>query len=354
MNSRQFSSQNWYLDDRTGCFEKYTPEFGDVIEIINEKNDADSTNSRYIVSTTAATEDDSKHRQLETIDRVEVVCADSQSRVVNEKDHDDLFEKSITTQARDAVALKDEIRTIIDTNDEVFDHEIINDLTSAFLTNGFLFNFDRLCNTTQSKSIENLIVTLVDKFDNTKHNIAYLSSCLVCVFRNIAKKCSFPAVEMKFKLTVFIDVVRRYINRIDNEMWKSWFLCDMFLDWFFIVASVFIPTENFIRVEEQSLIDNATEYFGKVKNYRYVYFGHSAVTKKLPKPTDGIFELTKSDFGVVKVMDLEESKRVQYERRRKQHKTQKRKHEENPGVEVGKIKKRRRRSVNHRSIAHRY
>lgn len=303
MDSQQFTTQDWYLNDRTGLFEEYTQEVGDSIQIINEKEYAESLISTY-------SEDE---------------------------------------------MLKNKIRTIINTDDEVFGHRIINELASCLLFDNFLFNFDRLWNTTQSKSVEDLIVTLVEKFDNTIHNMAYLSSCLICIFREITKKSTFPAVEMKFKLTVFVDVVRKYINHIDYAMWKSWFLCDMFLDWCFFVASIFIPKNNFVRVEKQYLI-NVTEYFEMVRNYRYI-FSNNSISEETPKPASGIFEPTKSDFGDVKVITLEESKCIQIERRRIQHtantsrktnhsksaagrkKTQRRKFMENPIVEKKRKRK---------------
>lgn len=292
MDSQPFDTQDWYLNDRTGRFEKY------------EKDDGDSA-------------------------------------------------------ARGQMTLKNEILKIVDTSDEGFSHGIINDLASCLLDGGFLFNFDRLWNTVQSKSVENLITTLVKNFDNTEHNIAYLSSCFACVFRIIAEKRPFPAAEMKFKATVFVDVIRKYIHRIDYAMWKSWFLCDTFSDWFLFVVGVFTPVKyNCVRVEGQGLVDDATEYFRMVKNCRYI-LSNNVDTGDTAKPATGIFEETKSDFGDVKFITLEESECIQVERRRTQYrnsprktkhlktngagrkKTQKRKVEDRPRVGEHEKKKKR-------------
>lgn len=257
MDSQPFVAQDWYLNDRTGRFEKY------------EKEDGHSN------------------------------------------------AQPSTAAARGEMTLKNEILNIIDTSDEGFDHGIIiNDLASRLLNGGFLFNVDRLWNTVQSKSVENLIATLVKSFDNTEHNMAYLSSCLACVFRIIAEKRPFPAAETKFKVTVFVDVIRKYMNRIDYAMWKSWFLCDTFSDWFLFVTGVFTPVKNnCVPVEGPGL----TEYFRMVKNCRYILSNNvCGCTGNTAKPAAGIFEETKSDFGDVKFITLEESECIQVERLRAQ------------------------------------
>lgn len=65
-----------------------------------------------------------------------------------------------------------------------FNHPIINDIASFILLADFPSNIDRFLKMNQWRLIGNQSKSLIIKFDNIKHNMAYFSTCLVCVWKD--------------------------------------------------------------------------------------------------------------------------------------------------------------------------
>ncbi|KAE9544288.1 hypothetical protein AGLY_001467 [Aphis glycines] len=188
------------------------------------------------------------------------------------------------------------IGRLIDPEDEIFKNSIIKDLATYFLNDDFLSKVDILFNTTESDLVGELIVKLLDMFNDSQFNMAPFSGCLISVFREIALKSSIPPCRMKLKLIVFLDAIKKYIRVHDYGLYRSWFLPSMFFDWCFFVAYIFMNTNKdfIIDLNKKSIIKNATLYYNMVKQSRYVFINQGSKPKKTLKKS-GIFELTRID-----------------------------------------------------------
>lgn len=166
--------------------------------------------------------------------------------------------------------LKYIIATMINTEDEIFKHRIIDNLVSYIVHGNLLSNIDRIWNTMEGQLVGDLLKKLIMTFDKTKDNMAILSGCLVCVFRKIVERTSIPADETSAKLLVFIDIVSKYVHEFDNAMWNQWFSNDTItVDWFHFMAGVFIPKGNLFTGKDRRVIENAMKYLGKIKYCLY-------------------------------------------------------------------------------------
>ncbi|KAF0729234.1 Uncharacterized protein FWK35_00034184, partial [Aphis craccivora] len=188
------------------------------------------------------------------------------------------------------------IGRLIDPEDEIFKNSIIKDLATYFLNDDFLSKVDTLFNTTESDLIGELIVKLLNMFNDSQFNMAPFSGCLISVFREIALKSSIPPCKMKLKLIVFLDAIKRYIRVHDYGLYRSWFLPSMFFDWCFFVAYIFMNTNKdfIIDLNKTSIIKNATLYYNMVKHSKYLFINQDSKPKK-PLKKSGIFELTRID-----------------------------------------------------------
>ncbi|CAH1726277.1 unnamed protein product [Aphis gossypii] len=188
------------------------------------------------------------------------------------------------------------IGRLIDPEDKIFKNSIIKDLATYFLNDDFLSKVDVLFNTTESDLVGELIVKLLNMFNDSQFNMASFSGCLISVFREIALKSSIPPCRMKLKLIVFLDAIKKYIRVHDYGLYRSWFLPSMFFDWCFFVAYIFMNTNKdfIIDLNKKSIIKNATLYYNMVKQSRYVFINQGSKSKKTLKRS-GIFELTRID-----------------------------------------------------------
>lgn len=114
--------------------------------------------------------------------------------------------------------------------------------------------------------------TLLGKFNNTKNNMTYFSDCLVSAFWKIADRTTVLFGTMRTKLVVFVNTVRKFVNLLDDRLWKKWFLWwGTFFDWvLFSWLVFFIPSVNFVRTYERSVIYNALKYFN-IDDIRHQY-----------------------------------------------------------------------------------
>ncbi|XP_060876889.1 uncharacterized protein LOC132949807 isoform X2 [Metopolophium dirhodum] len=187
------------------------------------------------------------------------------------------------------------IRKIINTDDEVFKNSIIKDLATYFLNDDFLYKVDALWKTTESELVGELIIKLLNMFNDIEYNMAQFTGCLICIFREIARKSSILPCQLKLKLIVFLDAIKKYIKFHDNALWRTWFLPSMFFDWCFIVAFIFMNTKNEFKIDfNKSVIRNATSYYKMVKRCRYLFINQDLKPTKSHKKS-GIFELTRID-----------------------------------------------------------
>lgn len=181
--------------------------------------------------------------------------------------------ESFVGASTDVATLKNQFRTIVmDKNDAIFCQNEINDLASFLLLNDFQSNVTRFWRSIQWQLIGDIIKTLINKFNNSKYNMIYLSSCFVCVFRMMTEQSPVPADQIKSRLTRFVDVIRQFINHFDYALWKKWFFCyGRFVDWIFFVAGVFMPDENFVGAHDKSIVNNAMTYFKMIKRHQYAF-----------------------------------------------------------------------------------
>ncbi|XP_016656254.1 uncharacterized protein LOC100575277 isoform X2 [Acyrthosiphon pisum] len=187
------------------------------------------------------------------------------------------------------------IRKIINTDDEVFKSSIIKDLATYFLNDDFLYKVDALWKTTESELVGELIIKLLNMFNDIKYNMAQFTGCLICIFREIAQKSSILPCQLKLKLIVFLDAVKKYIKFHDNALWRTWFLPSMFFDWCFTVASIFMNTKNEFKIDfNKSILRNATAYYKMVRRCAYLFINQDLKPSKSHKKS-GIFELTRID-----------------------------------------------------------
>ncbi|VVC29265.1 Hypothetical protein CINCED_3A012519 [Cinara cedri] len=244
-------------------------------------------------------------------DKIEVINPPLHSNliIIGQDGHVDksVTDKKDNENLNDNETLKIKICTIIKMDDEVFSHRIVNDLALYFMKDDHLSKVDQLWGTSLSWLTADLITKLIMKFDSTKYNMAYLSCCLVCVFRVIEESSLSLPNEIKKKLTMFISAIGKYVKHLDDLMWKRWLLSNLFSDWFIFLAHVFIPNKNILTVNNKSLVNNATKYFKKIKHDKY-----SFKNKKLTE--DGVlqffndFDSYSTDTNIVNNTATEETK----------------------------------------------
>lgn len=186
--------------------------------------------------------------------------------------------------------LRETIGFIINIDDQIYKDVIIEDLAVNFCNTSSLSKYT--WESLEFKKIKELVLKLAENFNNTKYNIAKLSYCLVCIFHKIANKSLNPPNEMKLKFIKFIHIIEKIICYYDEVTWKKWFSSKMFLEWCFVLVSIFIPLESDIQLSifnNKSLIENAMGYFNMIKDSKYVF------TNKYKAAKRGIFEFTRSD-----------------------------------------------------------
>lgn len=186
--------------------------------------------------------------------------------------------------------LRERIGLIINIDDQIYKDVKIEDLAVHFCNTSSLSKYT--WESLEFKKIKELVLKLAENFNNTKYNIAKLSYCLVCIFHKIANKSLNPPNEMELKFIKFIHIIRNIICYYDEVTWKKWFFSKMFLEWCFVLVSIFIPLESDIQLlifNNKSLIENAMDYFNKIKDSKYVF------TNKYKAAKRGIFEFTRSD-----------------------------------------------------------
>ncbi|XP_022170581.1 uncharacterized protein LOC111033932 [Myzus persicae] len=204
----------------------------------------------------------------------------------------DIADSKKPSEILDHTNIELKIRKILNPDDNVFNNSIIKDLATYFLNNDFLSKVDVLWKTTESKLVEELIIKLLNMFNSTKYNMALFTGCVICIFREIAQKSSFPPRQMKFKLILLLDAIKKYIKFHDNELWRNWFLPIMFFDWCFIVACIFMNSKNQFKIDlNKSVIRNATAYYKMVKRCKYLFIDQNSKTIK----NIGVFELSRID-----------------------------------------------------------
>lgn len=190
--------------------------------------------------------------------------------------------------------LKNMIGSIIDIDDQIYKNAIIEDLAVTICNSSCLSKY--IWMSLEYKLIEELILRLIENFNDDKFNMAKLSYCFICVFLKIANKSSILPDKMKLKFIKFIHIIQKIILYYDKEMWRKWFSPSIFLDWCFVLAAIFIPLENDIHIlvfDDMLLVNNAMIYFHMVKDSKYVFINKKNTTLKTAKR--GIFEFTRSD-----------------------------------------------------------
>lgn len=163
------------------------------------------------------------------------------------------------------VSFKNEMRFVLNVDDPVFDNDIVDHLASLFSSSDF---------SQQSViMIKSLIKSLLEKFNDSDHNMAYFTGCVVSVFCKVAETASYSSSVIKAKLLVFIGVVGDFIKHLDHELYEKWFVCHgEFNDWVLLLASVFMPNRYFVRASDRIVIINAIKYLtSMVKSQRYVF-----------------------------------------------------------------------------------
>lgn len=180
---------------------------------------------------------------------------------------------------------KNEIRSIMSVDDGVFNDTTVNGLAALLALGDFLSDADAVWDSSARwRPIAGSIKTLLVKFDDTRHNIAYLSGCLVCVYREVAGITGIPPGEHKAKLAAFIGGVRQFVHYLDGALWEKWFLCcgTAFIDWFYLLASVFMPNGNFVRANDRVIIRGAMAFLNYVVKRRQYKFNEN-IRKPAPQ-----------------------------------------------------------------------
>lgn len=184
--------------------------------------------------------------------------------------------------------LKKEISKIINKKHNIYSSDVIENLGLYFSNDDFLSKSDKLWESNESNLIGELIVKLISMFSNMKYNMAYLTSCLVCVFKNIVKISSIPSEKLLSQFHVFFNTIKKHVKHNDSKIWKTWFVSTMFLDWCLVLAHIFMPDKKITSFDE-TIILNAKKYFKKIKHEYYV-FGNRGKSSKI-----GIFEFSRKE-----------------------------------------------------------
>lgn len=112
------------------------------------------------------------------------------------------------------------------------------------------------------------------KFSNTLPNTAYLSGCLVCVFRRVAEIMKIPPGDMKTKLIGFLSKASEnsYIV-LTLRCGKNGF-CAAGRSLIGCTSWSPFSTRNFVRASDGVFLDGAMKYWnGKVKRHQYEFGG---------------------------------------------------------------------------------
>lgn len=174
------------------------------------------------------------------------------------------------------VPFKNELRFVLNVDDAVFDNCTVDHLASLFSATDL--------SERGVLTIKSLIKILLEKFNDSDHNMAYLTGCMVRVFCKVAETASYPSRGIKAKLSAFVEVVGDFIKHLDGALYEKWFSRrGEFNDWVLLLACVFMPDRHFVRVHERNVIISAMKYLTcMVKNQRYVFRERPWVT---PKPS---------------------------------------------------------------------
>lgn len=193
----------------------------------------------------------------------------------------------------DKMLIIKKIRDVVNVESAIYSNKIIKKLGKYFSYQDFLRNADSYWMSNESKRIQKCIVELIEMFDNMDCNIAYLTGCLVCVFRIVVDICPILPHEIKSKFIIFINLIKKYIKHYNCRLWRTWIISNMFFDWCFVIDSIFIDKDNDLE-ESQVLIAN--KYLKKVKHEKYKCFNNE---NKIPKTVQrGIFEFSNSDDDI--------------------------------------------------------
>lgn len=201
--------------------------------------------------------------------------------------------------------LKNTISLIIDKDNQ---HLLIEKIAEHFFHSDCLKKYNG--ESTEYKLIEELIIKLIEKLNDTKYNMVKLSSYLVCVFYKTAKKSSIPTNEIMNKYIMFIHIIKNIIYNYDMNMWTKLFLPDMFMDWLIVLASFYIKHVYNIQLlikNDIPLIRNAIIYFNHILCNKYIAINES--NKKTKTVKKGIFEFTNSD-DIIEVDNLLNASKV--------------------------------------------
>lgn len=150
------------------------------------------------------------------------------------------------------------------------------------------------------RPVGDLLVKLVKMFDKSRHNVAILTGCLVCVYLKIARRSQIKADHPRARLLLadFVRVVvGRYLREVlDDAVWSEWFGDgDVTFHWFCFVATLFAPNGNFVAAGECGrVVDVVVEYLRNVENCEYsCQFEHKPPVKKLRPTFEGCTFKTK-------------------------------------------------------------
>lgn len=165
--------------------------------------------------------------------------------------------------------------TVLQPGCEIFKHGIIDDLAMYFVSGDLLSaDFQRSRESIVGRPVGDLLLELVKMFDDSRYNVAYLTGCLVCVYRKITQQTQVAAHDPKARLLLvdFVRVVSEYLREpLDDAVWSEWFGDHaVTFDWFRFTASLFMPDGNFVAADEcEQVIENVVEYFKNVDLGQY-------------------------------------------------------------------------------------
>ncbi|VVC33044.1 Hypothetical protein CINCED_3A001089 [Cinara cedri] len=185
------------------------------------------------------------------------------------------------------VTLTYQIHTILVSDCIAYCRKPIYELASLFSKRDFLSYSELTLKGALWRQIDDKIMKYIREFDNTKRNMAHLSSCLILVFNRITELCCTPDNELKMELKVFIDDIQKHVKYHDDALWTKWFSRDSnFEDWMFFLANIFMSGKNFVNEDEEIRIRNAVKYFRKVRYSHYIFCNDKSKKKTAPETND--------------------------------------------------------------------
>lgn len=203
------------------------------------------------------------------------------NKILFSSDNKELKLERCLTYDRTVTEIEINISKVIDPNDDIYRNGIVQNLAEYFANDNFLFKFDVSWESTTSKLIGELIVKLFEQFNDIKRNMAYLSGCLISVFRQLIKLSSYSPSKINSNFILFIDCIRKYAKHNDKKFWRSWLIPRLFLDWCLILACVFLKDLNIIaNFKDKLIFPNAMLYFKKIKYCKYVFINKKIITSK--------------------------------------------------------------------------